>query len=491
MIYEWSRCVAQWLYIVQSTQDYNPVKSSEKFDVSKAMATITSSTNPIHNTPFIVVSEVMTKFMGMVDRVASHTGTVLIVGETGTGKERIAQTIHEHSVRCNKPFVEINCAALPENLVESELFGYEKGAFSGADSPKPGLFELAHTGTIFLDEIGELDLRIQVKLLRVLDRAPYYRLGGNRKITTDVRVVAATNRNLKEEVQAGRFRKDLYHRLSQFELCVPQLRQRTEDIAALAEHFLSCECAGHRFSPDALRALQSYSWPGNVRELQNLVKRLCVSVPGPVIGASEVHAELTDAGPEDPVPAPAAEGVKALQNLEAEAIEKALEKTGGHRGLAAAELGISRRTLSRKLREYGVPSLRRVARVALGTLDYEQQRLFRAALKIPVSLHTLDDQELSCTTVNLSESGMGLEGFPSGLRRNCTLQVRFLLPGSKMLVEASAIVAWVGARGSAGITFTNMGPVARHEIKHWLCEKMLREGWSIQPEPPESTAGLV
>ena len=163
----------------------------------------------------------MQKFMVMVHRVARHMGTVLIVGETGTGKERIAHAIHEHSLRSEQPFVDINCAALPEHLVESELFGYEKGAFSGADTAKVGLFELAHKGIIFLDEIGELELRVQVKLLRVLDRAPYYRLGGHRKITADVRVVAATNRDLREEVRAGRFRKDLYHRLSQFELAVP------------------------------------------------------------------------------------------------------------------------------------------------------------------------------------------------------------------------------------------------------------------------------
>src|SRR5258708_5646505 len=202
------------------------------------MTTLSAANNPVRGKEFIVASEVMRKFMGMAERVARHVGTVLIIGETGTGKELIAHTIHQYSLRSEQPFVEINCAALPENLVESELFGYEKGAFSGADTGKPGLFELAHQGTIFLDEIGELDLRVQVKLLRILDRAPYYRLGGHPKITSDVRVVAATNRNLKDEVASGRFRKDLYHRLSQFELAVPPLRERPEDIVALAEHFL-------------------------------------------------------------------------------------------------------------------------------------------------------------------------------------------------------------------------------------------------------------
>jgi DNA-binding NtrC family response regulator len=454
------------------------------------MTTVASS-NAVHSAPFIVASDIMRKFMGMVDRVASHQGAVLILGETGSGKEGIARAIHEHSVRCSKPFVEINCAALPENLVESELFGYEKGAFSGADTAKPGLFEVAHTGTIFLDEIGELDLRIQVKLLRILDRAPYYRLGGNRKITSDVRVVAATNRNLREEVAAGRFRKDLYHRLSQFELCVPPLRQRPEDITVLAEYFISQESEDQKFSPDALRAFQSYSWPGNVRELQNLVKRLSVSEPGPLIEASLVRAELGKADPMEYGHASSMEAPGALESVQAQAIERALEKTGGHRGMAAAELGISRRTLSRKLREYGLTSARRLARVALGTLDYEQQRLFRAALKVQISLETADGQEMSCMSANLSESGMGLEGFPAGLHRNSILRVRFLLPASTTPVEATAFVAWVGVRGSAGIAFTNIGPAARHEIKRWLCEKMLQEGWTVQPEPPESTARQV
>jgi transcriptional regulator with GAF, ATPase, and Fis domain len=163
---------------------------------------------------------------------------VLITGETGSGKELAACAIHEYSYRHSKPWIDINCAALPEHLVESELFGYEKGAFSGADSSKPGLFELADKGTLFLDEIGELPSHIQVKLLRVLDSAPYYRLGGHRKITVDVRIVAATNQDLEVAVQEGRFRKDLFHRLSQFQLRVPPLRERPEDIVVLAEHFL-------------------------------------------------------------------------------------------------------------------------------------------------------------------------------------------------------------------------------------------------------------
>jgi DNA-binding NtrC family response regulator len=465
-------------------------KADISFRSKDRMATpsLTTSGNPVLGTEFIVASEVMHKFVGMVERVARHVGTVLIVGETGTGKERIAHAIHEHSPRSSKPFVDINCAALPENLVESELFGYEKGAFSGADTGKPGLFELAHLGTIFLDEIGELDLKVQVKLLRVLDRAPYYRLGGHRKITTDVRVIAATNRNLKEEVRAGRFRKDLYHRLSHFELSVPPLRERPQDVAALAEHFLAQGGNGLKFAPDALRLLQSYSWPGNVRELRNVVDKIMVSVPGPEIGASEVGEELGNASPDSPTLAESVEPANGLDNPEARAIKTALERTIGHRGQAAAQLGISRRTLSRKLREYGISPARRVARTALGTLDHEQQLRFRAGLKVPVWLRTSDGQELSCTARNLSAAGMGLEGLTSALSYTCGLRVRFRFPGSDTTVEMLARLAWAGAQGRAGITFTAISPAVRQEIGRWLHHKMAEEGWTVQAEPPELLA---
>jgi len=192
----------------------------------------------IDDTQFILASPVMHKFMGLVDRVAGHTETVLITGETGTGKELIARTIHSSSHRRSRPWVDINCAALPENLVESELFGYEKGAFSGADVSKPGLFEMADKGTLFLDEIGELQLQTQVKLLRVLDGQPFYRLGGHRKIHVDVRIVAATNQDLEAAVKEGRFRQDLFHRLGQFQLRVPPLRERPK--TSLPSRNISC-----------------------------------------------------------------------------------------------------------------------------------------------------------------------------------------------------------------------------------------------------------
>src|ERR1700684_384608 len=248
----------------------------------------------IHGTKFIIASGTMQRFMAMVERVAGHTETVLITGETGSGKELIACSIHEFSYRNGKPWIDINCAALPEHLVESELFGYEKGAFSGADNSKPGLFELADKGTLFLDEIGELPSHIQVKLLRVLDGAPYFRLGGHRKITVDVRVVAATNQDLELAVKEGRFRKDLFHRLSQFQLRVPPLRERPEDIVALARHFLSLKAADKTFAADALVALQAHPWPGNIRELRNLVAKLALAAEGEdrQITGAHVAAEL-------------------------------------------------------------------------------------------------------------------------------------------------------------------------------------------------------
>ncbi len=429
----------------------------------------------------------MRKFMGMVERVAKHSGTVLIFGETGTGKERIAHMIHEHSSRTVKPLVDINCAALPEHLVESELFGYEKGAFSGADTAKPGLFELAHLGTIFLDEIGELDLKVQVKLLRVLDGAPYYRLGGHRKITADVRVVAATNRNLKEEVNAGRFRKDLYHRLSQLELYVPPLRERPEDVAALAQHFLA-EIGGEiKLSPEALRMLEGYSWPGNVRELRNTVNKLVMSATGPEISAASVRSQLSNSKPDRVLASGNLPSDIRLEGLEAQAIERALENTGGHRGNAAEQLGISRRTLSRKLRLYGLAGARNAAPAALGLLSFKEQQDFRAEIKVPVSLKTADGQELTCIAANISARGMGLENLDALLDYQSTLGVRFQFPEGAT-IEASARVAWAGTKGRAGINFTDLAPAVEEEIMRWLRTKMVEEGWTVQTKPEDEAA---
>jgi len=278
---------------------------------------------------------------------------VLIEGESGSGKEIIARAIHHFSLRSARPWVDVSCAALPDHLMESELFGYEKGAFSGADSAKPGLFELADKGTLFLDEIGELDPRMQVKLLRVLDGVPYYRLGGVRKVSVDVRVVAATNRPLAAMVEAGRFRGDLYHRLVQIPLRVPPLRERPEDVLPLADHFLRQQRPGLRLSESAKKVLGHYSWPGNVRELRNVLARAAVLATGPELEIADLHLNARDANLPEPVKGPAAD-LNTLDDLERQAIHDALARTRGHRQRAAEYLGISRRTLSRKLRVYAL-----------------------------------------------------------------------------------------------------------------------------------------
>jgi transcriptional regulator with PAS, ATPase and Fis domain len=305
-----------------------------------------------------------------VKRMAMANAAVLIEGETGSGKEIIARALHHFSMRSSRPWVDVNCAALPEHLVESELFGYEKGAFSGANASKPGLFEMAESGTLFLDEIGELDSRLQVKLLRVLDGVGFYRLGGVKKVSVNVRIVAATNRNLEQEVAQGRFRKDLYHRLSQLVLRVPPLRERPDDIVPIAQLFLEQQNPDLDLSAEAQRILRSHRWPGNVRELQNVMIYCATMAAGPMVGRDDlppallgyaplVNATLDAAGvsPMDPYrPAGPGEGPGPLQldDMEKRAILQVLEQTGGHRERAARVLGISSRTLSRKLKAYNM-----------------------------------------------------------------------------------------------------------------------------------------
>jgi two-component system, NtrC family, response regulator AtoC len=294
----------------------------------------------------VIASPAMRRMMELIERVARTSAAVLITGETGSGKEIVARAIHHYSLRSAKPWVDVNCGAISEQLMETELFGHEKGAFSGADMARPGLFEMAHTGTLFLDEIGELEPRMQVKLLRVLDGVPYFRVGGRRKVEVDTRILAATNQNLEEGVRAGRFRSDLYHRLNQCPVRVPPLRERKEDIVPLAEHFLHQHSERGYLSEAAKEAMRRYEWPGNVRELRNVITTALVHAKGYEIGTRELgNLEA----------APGAElqrGGLRLEGLEREAIREALKKTGGHHQRAADLLGISRRTLSRKLKVY-------------------------------------------------------------------------------------------------------------------------------------------
>jgi DNA-binding NtrC family response regulator len=295
----------------------------------------------------VIASPAMRQVMTLVQRVARTSAAVLITGETGAGKEIVARAIHHYSLRVSKPWVDVNCAALPEQLMESELFGHERGAFTGANSTKQGLFELAHTGSIFLDEVCELDRRMQVKLLRVLDGVPYYRLGGQRKITVDARIIAATNQDIEEAIRTGAFRSDLFHRLNQCSIRVPPLRERVEDIVPIAQRFLRQHNPAARLSPQAQADLKRRPWPGNVRELRNAITRAAIAADGAVIGVEHLPPATRDA----PRRSPLSTGLR-LEGLEREAIFEALRKTGGHHQKAANLLGVSRRTLTRKLKLY-------------------------------------------------------------------------------------------------------------------------------------------
>src|SRR5712692_9305054 len=280
--------------------------------------------------PAIISSSPMRELMRLVERVAMTPAIVLITGETGCGKELVARALHHYSMRSSKAWVDVNCAALPEHLIESELFGYEKGAFSGADSTKQGLFELAHGGTLFLDEIGELEPKMQVKLLRVLDGTPYYRLGGVRKISADVRILAATNQDLEQSTATGRFRRDLYHRLSQIQIVVPPLRERVEDIVPLAEFFLRQQSPNLTLSRDAREALQAHSWLGNVRELRNIINKAALFAEGEV-RESDLPCAKQEGTP-SLAPAPAC----SLDGMERHMILQVLSQTGGHQQKAAS-----------------------------------------------------------------------------------------------------------------------------------------------------------
>ncbi len=286
-------------------------------------------------------------------RVAGSDATVMISGESGTGKEVLARYLHRHSPRADGPFVAINCAAIPDNMLEATLFGYEKGAFTGAYQACPGKFEQAQGGTLLLDEISEMELGLQAKLLRVLQEREVERLGGRRLIALDVRVLATTNRLLREEVAAGRFREDLFYRLNVFPLHLPPLRERPGDILPLAEHLLAghARAAGRprpALSASARARLRAHAWPGNVRELDNLLQRALILQPGDTLEASDLHFET---GPAGQVASPAAGAPleRGLKAHEQQVILEALAASGGRRRQAAERLGISERTLRYKL----------------------------------------------------------------------------------------------------------------------------------------------
>ncbi len=315
-------------------------------------------------------SPAMQQVLQLARRVSASDSTVLILGETGTGKEVISTAIHNWSRRSDKPMIKVNCGAIPDNLLESELFGYEKGAFTGAASSKPGRFEFADGGTIFLDEIGDIAPQLQVKLLRVLQERTFERLGGIRPVSVDVRVIAATNKDLKEAVRNGEFREDLYYRLNVVPINLPPLRDRKEDIDSLVNTFLR-SAAGisggtiKKMSPEAMKYLMNYNWPGNIRELENIIERCVVITESDVIDADSLPQEILSYGRQTV----SASGTNvasggcepllnsAIDDREKEVIIKSLRDHDGNKTKTALALGISRRSLHRKIQKYEIADI--------------------------------------------------------------------------------------------------------------------------------------
>ncbi len=315
-------------------------------------------TPPDLGSSFVGDSPAFHAMIKLIDRAAASDSTVLVTGETGSGKELVAKLLHARGPRKMRPFVVVECASLQEGLLQSELFGHERGAFTGADRAKPGLFEVAHGGTIFLDEIGEVSQSTQVKLLRVLDTSVFRRVGGTKEIKVDVRILAATNRDLAGMVRQGAFREDLYYRLSTITIELPSLRERGTDIDLLAQHFVTVLNDRYgtekRIQPETLQMLRRHDWPGNVRELLHVIESCMVVCEGQTILPEHLPPALrAPSGPAATDPG-AGDRMPTLQEMERAHIELAIQRANGHRGNAARALGISERNLYRKLREYGL-----------------------------------------------------------------------------------------------------------------------------------------
>src|SRR5579871_6738466 len=311
-----------------------------------------------HYKNIVAGSDKMQAVLAMVERVAPTNATVLLGGESGVGKDLVARAIHEHSSRASGPFVKINSTAIPETLLESELFGYEKGAFSGASGSKPGKFELADKGTLFLDEIGDVPAATQVKLLRVLQEREFERLGGTKTVKVDVRLIAATNKDLREALEQGTFREDLYYRLNVVPIDIAPLRERREDIPDLVNLFVS-RFSGESgkpvegISPEAMQILVNYHWPGNVRELQNIVERACALAKGNVIEASDIHLDVRPTKAGNGAPGFLPDGM-TLEQWEDEMVQEALRRANGNKSQAARLLGLSRNALRYRLSKIGI-----------------------------------------------------------------------------------------------------------------------------------------
>lgn len=315
--------------------------------------------NLIFRSRFKDDTEIITKDPAMLEIIetakvfAKSNAPVLISGESGTGKELMARFIHNSSRRAGGPFIAFNAGAIPDSILESELFGYEKGAFTGADANKPGYFELADRGTLFLDEIGEISPSMQAKLLRSIETNRFYKVGGTKEIEVDIRIIAATNKDLKKEVEANRFRHDLFYRLGSMNIHLPSLRERNGDIPILVEKFLAAERERKKVEGDVMKRLMAYSWPGNVRELKNIIQRAIILCKNDVITIKDLPLELqspVELAWKKKVAAP----LPTIHELEKEHIKSVMKQVGGHRAKASQILGIDPKTLYRKIKEYGL-----------------------------------------------------------------------------------------------------------------------------------------
>ena len=342
-----------------SGKDWSIDKIEQFTSVFDRVTSVLSRMDARHFFPDIIgESYAMRGLLGLIKKVAPTDSTVLILGESGTGKELVAISLFENSERKNRPFIKLNCAAIPEELLESELFGHEKGAFTGATKFKPGKFDMAHRGTIFLDEIGDMPLNLQSKILRVIQEKEFYRVGGSRTIKVDVRFIASTNQNLEKMVQEGRFREDLYYRLNVFTLHMPPLRERKEDIPLLVDYFLQNLPNKVEISSVALQMLMVFPWPGNIRELENVIESAAVIAENGYIEPAQLPAKITGLFNNSetnkislPVNLPLDE---RLNEIEKSMIIEALRKTGGVQVRATELLGINQRSLWHRIKKHGI-----------------------------------------------------------------------------------------------------------------------------------------
>src|SRR5882672_9128974 len=337
------------------------MKIQRAMEHQRLMLRLTSMTEPqvgpTDRIGLIGSSPAMKEVFKVIEKVAGSNATILIQGETGTGKDRVAEAIHRNSPRRDAPFVRMNCASLPDNLLESELFGHEKGAFTGADQMRMGRFEMANDGTLFLDEVGNMSANTQAKVLRAIQNQEFERLGGSRTIKVDVRIIAATNINLETAIKEGRFREDLYYRLNVVNLQVPSLRERREDILPLAEHFLKHFASEllrkvRTFSPESVKALQEYRWPGNVRELENTVERAVLMCESDTIRPQ--HLTLMDPQHSINMTPQLAVDLLNLESLEKAALMEALKRSNWIQKEAAKLLGVSSRVMNYKVHKHGI-----------------------------------------------------------------------------------------------------------------------------------------